>query len=104
MFVYELSGCRFESHCCINPLCSFGMDIESASYFFVLCPLFDDKRITLQSTLSKTDCKLMETNESSLAESPLFRDSLFGLEKSSFILNASIYYILSTKRFEKPFL
>ena len=31
----------------INPLCSCSMDIESASYFFLHCPLFDDKGITL---------------------------------------------------------
>ena len=42
---------------CINPLCSCGMDIESTSHFFLHCPLFDDKRITLLSTLNKTDCK-----------------------------------------------
>ena len=39
----------------INPLCSCGMDVESTSHFFLHCPLFDDKRITLLSTLSKTD-------------------------------------------------
>ena len=40
---------------CINPLCSCGMDIESTSHFFLLCPLIDDKRITLLSTLNKID-------------------------------------------------
>ena len=54
---------------CINPLCSCGMDIESTSHFFLHCPLFDVKRVTLQSTLNKIDCKLIETNESSLIES-----------------------------------
>ena len=41
---------------CINPLCSCGMDVESTSHFFLHCPLFDDKRITLLSTLNKIDC------------------------------------------------
>ena len=56
----------------INPLCSCGMDIESASHFFLHCSLFDDKRITLLSSLNKIDCKLIETNESSLMERLLF--------------------------------
>ena len=56
---------------CINPLCSCGMDIESTSHFFLHCPLLDDKRITLLNTLSKIDCKLIETNESSLTETLL---------------------------------
>ena len=83
---------------CINPLCSCGMDIESTSHFFLHCPLFDDKRITLLSTLNKIDCKLIETNESSLIETLLFGNSLFDLKKNSLILNASIDYILSTIR------
>ena len=64
---------------CINPLCSYGMDIESTSHFFLHSPLFDDKRITRLSTLNKIDCKLMEANESSLIETLLFGNSLFDL-------------------------
>ena len=71
---------------------------------FLRCPLFDDKRITLLSTLNKIDCKLIETNESSLIETLLFGNSLFDLKKNSLILNASIDYILSTKRLEEALL
>ena len=88
----------------INPLCSCGMDIESASHFFLRRPLFDDKRITLLSTLNKTDCKLIETNESSLIEALQFGNSLFDLKKNSLILIASIDYILTTERFQKVLL
>ena len=90
---------------CISPPRSCAMDIESRSHFFLHCPLFDDKTITLLSTLNKMDCKLIETNESSLIETLLFGNSLFGLKKTpSFFLNASIGYILSTKRFEEALL
>ena len=78
------------------------MDIESTSHFFLHCPLFDDKRITLLSTPNKTDCKLIETNESSLIETLLFGNSLLDLKKNSLFLNASIDYILSTEKFEEP--
>ena len=77
---------------CINPLCSCGMDIESTSR------INDDKRITLVSTLNKIDCKLIETNESSLIETLLLGNSLFDLK------NASIDCILSTKRFKEALL
>ena len=66
---------------CVNPLCSCGMDIESTSHYFLRCPLFDDKTITLLSTLIKIDCKLIETNESSLIETLLFGNTLFDLKK-----------------------
>ena len=80
------------------------MDIESASQFFLHCPLLDDKRITLLSTLSKIDCKLIETNESSLTETLLFGNSLFDSRKSSLILKASTDYILTSEGFEGPLL
>ena len=86
---------------CINSLCSFGLDIESTSHFFLHCPLFDDKRITLLRTLNKIDCKLIETNESSLIEALLFDISLLGLKEKSLTFNASIDYIFSTDRFEE---
>ena len=32
---------------CFKPFCSCGMDIKLMSHFFLNCPLFDDKGITL---------------------------------------------------------
>ena len=46
----------------INPFCSCGTDIKSTSYFFLHCPLFVDKRITLLTSLCKVDCKLIFFN------------------------------------------
>ena len=89
---------------CINVICSCDMDVESTSHSFLHFPLFDDKRIALLSTLNKTDCKLIETNKTSLIETLLFGNSLFDLKKNSFVLNASIDYISSTKRFEEALL
>ena len=71
---------------CINPLYSCDMDIESTSQFFFPRLLFDDKRITLLSTLSNIDCKLIETNESSFTETLLFGNSLFDSKKTPLFL------------------
>ena len=88
---------------CINLLCSCGMDIESKSHFFLHCPLFDDKGITLLSTLNKIDCKLIETNESSLMEALLLGNSLFDLKKTpSFLMHPLItFYLLKDSK--KPY-
>ena len=80
---------------CINPLCSCGMDIESTSR------INDDKRITLVSTLNKIDCKLIETNESSLIETLLPGSSLFDLKKktSLFLMHPLItFYLLKDSK------
>ena len=80
------------------------MDIKSTSHFFLYCPLCVDKRITRLSTLNENDCKLIEANASSLIEALLFGNSLLDLKKDFLILDASIDYVLSTKRFEKALL
>ena len=68
-------------------------------------PLFDDKRITLLSTLNKIGSKLIEAMESSSIQTLLFGNSFFDLKKNSLILSyAFIDYILSTKRFEEALL
>ena len=51
---------------CLNPICSCGLDIESALHFLLHCPTFHDERYTLLSTSNKIDCKLLELTESSL--------------------------------------
>ena len=89
---------------CINPLSllSCGMDIESTSHFFLHFPLFNDKRITFVSILNKTDCKLIETNESSLIETLLFGNSLFDSKNTPlFWMHLLITF---TERFEEALL
>ena len=88
---------------CINPYCSCGMDIESTSHFFLHCSLFDDKRITLLSTLNKIDCKLIKTNESSLIETLLIGNSLFDLKKNSLILMHQLITFYILKDSKKPY-
>ena len=90
---------------CINPLCSCAMDNKSTSRFFLHCPLFDDKIITLLNTLNKSDCKLIETNEFFLIETLLIGNSFFDLKKKlshSFLMHPLItFYLL--KYSKKPY-
>ena len=87
---------------CLNPICSCGLDIESASNFLLHCPTFNDEQYTLLSTLNKIDCKLLELTKSSLSQTLLYGKTLFDKEKNTLILNATIEYILPTERFEEP--
>ena len=38
---------------CLNPICSCDLDIESTSHFLLDCPIFDDERYALASTLQE---------------------------------------------------
>ena len=50
---------------CLNSICSWGLDIESASHFILRCPTFNYERCTLLSTLNNIDCTLVELTKSS---------------------------------------
>ena len=58
--------CIFQN--CLNPFCSGGSSIESTSHFLLHCPIFHDTRHTLLSTLNNIDSKILETNDSYLAQ------------------------------------
>ena len=68
---------------CLNLICSCGLDIESTSHFLLHCPTFNDERYTLQSTLNKIGCKLLELTKSSLSQTLLYGNKLFDKEKNS---------------------
>ena len=86
---------------CLNPLCSSGSSIESTYHFLLHCPIFHDKSHTLLSTLNNIDSKLLERNDSYLTQTLLFGSTSFDSETNTFVLNATIDYILSTERFEE---
>ena len=63
-------------------------------FFSLSCPLFTNERYTLLSTLSSIDRNLLNNTDLVLAQTLLFSNLSFNLNKSLEILNATIDYIL----------
>ena len=74
----------------------------TGAIIFFHCPLFDDKRITLLSTLTKINCKLIETNVSSFTETLLFGNSLFDLKKTPLPLTHPLIKFYPLKNSKSP--
>ena len=89
---------------CLNPLCSRDSSIELTSHFLLHCPIFNDKRHTLPSTLNKIDCKILESTDSYLTQTFLYDCTSFDTETDTLVLNATNDFILSTERLEEPLL
>ena len=85
----------------INPFCSCSLDVESAIHYFLHCALFTIERHTLLNTVSQIDTKLLDSNESNLIQHLLFGDLSKGRETNTEILNATVNYVLMTKRFDE---
>ena len=86
----------------INPLCSCGLDIESTEHFLLHCPQFFNEKRTLPSTLGNINYKLLENTDSALTLTLLFGNMSFDITGNTKILNATISFILLTKRFNEP--
>ena len=85
----------------LNPLCKCGFDVESTSHFLLHCPIYNNERSSLLSTIRNIDCKLLENTDPSLTQTLLYGNPSLDINTNSLILNAAIDFILSTKRFEE---
>ena len=88
----------------INPLCSCGSDIETALHFLLYCPNFMQCRNTLLSKISEINSELITRNDLALTETLLFGDNSFSQYDNSRILDATIAFIVASKRFDDPLL
>ena len=85
----------------LNPLCKCGAEVELTTHFLLHCPIYNNDRSSLLSTIRNIDCKLLEITDSSLTQTLLYGNPSFDIITNSLILNATIDFILSTKTFEE---
>ena len=88
----------------IDPLCSCGSDIETTLHFFLYCPNFIECRNNLLSKISEINSDLITRNDLALIETLLFGDNSFSQYDNSRILDATIVFIVASKRFDDPLL
>ena len=88
----------------LNPLCNCGLLAETTSHCLLHCPLFADERKTFLSNIKSINHKFLEQNDSTLTQTFLYGDSASSVETNTLILNATIQYVLSSKRFEEALL
>ena len=88
----------------INPICNYGNDVESVIHFFLHCPLYSNERRTLQNSLVNIDHTLLDNTDFSLTQILLFGNTTFNAIVNTKIINLTIDFVLSTKRFDEPLL
>ena len=82
----------------INPLCNCGYEVESTAQFFLHCPLFTNEIRTLFNTLRNLDSRLFDNTDSLLTNILLFDKQSRNTDQNTAIVNATMEFILSTKR------
>ena len=81
----------------VNPLCSWGNEIESIVDFFLHCPNFRTQRQTLLNKLKSINASIMAENENSVVRTLLFGRPDFNYSTNKEIINATISFALTTE-------
>ena len=86
----------------LNPFCNCSVDTESIAHYFLHCPTHITEKRTLLSTISNIKNNLLDLSEPVLIKTVLFESNSFNTNANTNVLNATIEYVLSIKRFEEP--
>ena len=87
----------------LNAFCNCGFDIESTAHYLLNCPKYLTERSTLLSTIENIDNNLLDLSEPVLIKTLLFGSNSFDTNATINVLNATIEYVPSIKRFEDRF-
>ena len=83
----------------LNPICNCGEDIETTSHYLLHCPDCLHERKTLLNTVSSIIPNIFDLNNDQLTEIILYgKEDLDNINNTS-ILDATINYLIETKRF-----
>ena len=88
----------------LNPLCTCSCDVGNTCHFLLDCPKFLTERTTLLNKITNTDSNILDQADTTRTRTLLFGNSKYSNEINLQILNASIDFILTSKRFDEPLL
>ena len=88
----------------LNPICSCGNDIETSAHFLLHCPNFSNERSACLNIIGSIDRNILTGSDSQITEALLYGDSNSNNVTSTLIVNATIDFLIATKRFDASFL
>ena len=86
----------------IDPLCSCSTGIENTVHYFLHCPNFSFAQNTFLNEIAIVDRPIIDQDDIKIIQTFLYGNPSYSINDNKLILDASIKYILETKRFEGP--
>ena len=78
-------------------------EIETSSHYLLNCSNYSEERLTLPNTIKNIAMSILQQTDSNFTRVLLFGDTSFDNNKNTFILDATIDYVISTGRFMNPY-
>ena len=89
---------------CLNPLCFCGNETETSTHYLLHCPTYTNERMTLLNKIKSTNCSILKFSDLVGTKILLFGDNTLSDSSNTLILNSTIDYVISTKRFDDSIL
>ena len=87
----------------LNPFCSCRKgEVETSSHYLLYCSNYSKERLALLNAIKNINMSILQQSDSKFTSVLLFGDISFENNKNTFILDATIGYIISTGRFYEP--
>ena len=88
----------------LNLFCICGKsEIETSSHYLLNCSNYSEERLALLNTIKNIAMSILQQSDSNFTRVLLFGDTSFDNNKNTFILDATIDYVISTGRFMNPY-
>ena len=84
----------------LNPICSRRNDIETSGHFLLHCPNFLKERSTFLNIIGSIDRNILTRSDSQATKTLLYGDSNSNIITNTLFLNATIDFLIATKRFK----
>ena len=89
---------------CLNPPCFCGNEIETSTHYLLRCPTYTNERMTLRNKIKSINCSILEFSDAVVIKILPFGGNTLSDSCNTLILNSTIHYIISTKRFDDSIL
>ena len=101
----HLRECKFKGSFqdSLNPFCSYGKaEFETSSHYLLNCSNYSEEQLAILNTIRNIDMSILQVSGSKFTSVLFFGDNSFDNNKNTFVLDATIDYIISTRRFDVP--
>ena len=101
-FVLPLENSVFTCHNPIGIKYLTRLRLENTVHYFLHCPNFSTARNTFLNEIAIIDRSVIDQDEIKIIQTFLYGNPTYSVNDNKLILDASIKYILETKRFDGP--
>ena len=83
----------------LNPFCFCGNEYETSTHYLLYCLPIQTKECPYGAKYKEINCGILELRAAVVTKILPFRDDTLSPSSNTFILNSTINYVISTKRF-----